>query len=250
MRQQMQFFKNKPKFTSKGQSFIELALVLTALMFIVAGVVELGNLINQYLETIDAAREGARAANLQSFYKTTKDPTTHVITKVIGDAVYDFTAREVWNTLNPGCMPIDENTPVLPDKGAGTTLPDPITGCLPQSSLPVGQESLMGIPFDPATDDIVISVLSVNGGALTRFPDAQGWSRFGNHISAVSDGALSSLIDSSAPNTGFVLVEIFYNYHQMLGFPFLSTFLPNPIPVHAYSIMPYPGAEPTPTALP
>jgi hypothetical protein len=246
----MNWFKAKLQKRTKGQSFIELALVFMALMFIVAGVVELGNLINQYLELIDSAREGARAANLQSFYKTTKDPTTHVITKVIGDAVYDFTAREVWNTMNPGCIPIDINTPVLPDKGTGVTLPDPITGCLPTSYLPPAQDSLMGIPFDPASDDIVISVVSVHGGALTRFPDAQGWSRFGNHVSSVSDSALSSLLDSSAPNTGFVLVEIFYNYHQMLGFPFLSTFLPNPIPVHAYSIMPYPGAEPTPTALP
>jgi hypothetical protein len=236
---------------NKGQSFIELALVFMALMFIVAGVVELGNLINQYLETIDAAREGARAANLQSFWKTSKDPVTHVVTRVIGDAVYDFTAREVWNTLNPGCIPIDETTPVLPDKGAGTTLPDPITGCLPQSYLPPGQESLMGIPFDPATDDIVISVVSVYGTQITRYPDAQGWSRFyNNHTSSITDTWIANHVDPSAPNTGFVLVEIFYNYHQMLGFPFLATYLPNPIPVHAYAIMPYPGAEPTPTALP
>jgi hypothetical protein len=236
---------------TKGQSFIELALVFMALMFIVAGVVELGNLINQYLELIDSAREGARAANLQSFWTTTKNTTTHVTTRVIGTKVYDFTARQVWNTMNPGCVPIidEQTTPVLPDKGSG--LPDPITGCLPQSYLPVGQDSLMGVPFDPATDDIIISVISNNGGVITRFPDAGGWARFNDaHVSAISNAKLASLIDSSAPNTGFVLVEIFYNYHQMLGFPFLSTFLPNPIPVHAFSIMPYPGAEPTPTALP
>ena len=249
----MKWLKTKTKNVTKGQSFIELALVFMGLMFIVAGVVELGNLINQYLETIDSAREGARAANLQSFWTTTKNPTTHVVTRVIGNLVYDFTAREVWNTLNPGCQPIDINTPVLPDRGSGTlgTLPDPITGCLPQSYLPVGQKSLMGIPFDPATDDIIISIISVTGGVITRFPSDDGWARFNDHNkSAFTNAQLAALLDSSAPNTGFVLVEILYDYHQMLGFPFLSTYLPNPIPVHSYSIMPYPGAEPTPTALP
>ncbi len=66
----------------------------------------------------------------------------------------------------------------------------------------------------------------------------------------MTDAEIITDLDSTAPNTGLVLVEVFYDYHQLLGLPFFTDVLPDPIPVHTYSIMPYPGAEPTPTPLP
>jgi hypothetical protein len=208
---------------SRGQSFIELALVFMVLMLLFAGVVELGNLINLYLDIIDSAREGARFSNSINFYVT--DPVTHA--KSIGSEVYDRTSQVVWATLNPGChLP-------LPDSPGAANCP----------------ANEMKIPFDPATDDIVVSIVSYDGHSILRFP-ASGWSRFGNHVTAVSNAQLASLLDPTAPGTGFVLVEVFYDYHQLLGMPFFTDVLPDPIPVHAYSIMPYPNSEPTPTPLP
>jgi hypothetical protein len=46
------------------------------------------------------------------------------------------------------------------------------------------------------------------------------------------------------------LVEVYYCYHQVLNLPFISQFIPNPMRLHTYSIMPAPEAIPTPTPIP
>lgn len=219
----MKLFNVKSRRKTKGQSFIELALVFMVLMMLFAGVVELGNLINLYLDIIDSTREAARYANAVSLYKI--DPITHVSS--IGEDVYDKSAQVAWATLNPACALL------LPAKPGAANCP----------------ANEMKIDFDPATDDIVISIFSYDGASLLRFP-ALGWSRFGNHTSTVTDAEIIANLDPTAPNTGLVLVEIFYDYHQLLGMPFFTDVIPDPIPVHTFSIMPYPGAEPTPTPLP
>jgi hypothetical protein len=56
-------------------------------------------------------------------------------------------------------------------------------------------------------------------------------------------------MDPTAPPSGLVIVEIFYNYQQVLGLPLFADFL-NPIPVYTYSAMPLSSAEPTPTPRP
>jgi hypothetical protein len=71
-----------------------------------------------------------------------------------------------------------------------------------------------------------------------------------NRTSIVTDGEIMSNLDPTALDAGIIMVEIFYNYHQMLGLPFFADVLPDPIPVHTYAIMPYPLAEPTSTPIP
>jgi hypothetical protein len=44
-----------------------------------------------------------------------------------------------------------------------------------------------------------------------------------------------------------VLIEIFYDYNMVLGLPWITAFVPDPIGLYAYSIMPNPNVEPTPT---
>ncbi len=48
-------------------------------------------------------------------------------------------------------------------------------------------------------------------------------------------------------NRGFVAVEVFYCHTQVLALPVLTIFVPNPLMIHAYTIMPLPAAAPTPT---
>jgi len=47
-----------------------------------------------------------------------------------------------------------------------------------------------------------------------------------------------------------VLVEIYYDYNQVLSLPWITAFVPDPIPVHTYAIMPLVAAEPNPTPSP
>jgi hypothetical protein len=188
----------------KGQSFVELAVVLTILLLLLAGMVEFGYLLNQYINIVDGAREAARfGVNADPFIRTTSP----------------FGLDQ---NFFRGLSDLAENTmvPIMLDISARSGY---------------------------AGDDVVISVISLSGSNVVRFPDNDGWSRYSNAVSAISNGQVAARLDSNAPNTGLVIVEVYYGYPQILKMPFFTAIIPDPIAVHAYSIMPLPAAEPTPT---
>jgi hypothetical protein len=107
------------------------------------------------------------------------------------------------------------------------------------------------VVLDPTSDDIVISAFSVAGGLVTaRFPDADGWTLSGNHVSEFTTAEINAMLDPAAPNTGLVLVEVFYDYQMVMALPWITAFVPNPVVLHAYTIMPNTFVEPTPTPSP
>ena len=60
-----------------------------------------------------------------------------------------------------------------------------------------------------------------------------------------TEAAMQSYLNNTAmPNKGFVVVEVIYCYHQVLNIPILSQFLPNPMKIHTYTVMPLPAAQP------
>jgi hypothetical protein len=120
------------------------------------------------------------------------------------------------------------------------------TACLLLQELSQEQPA---ITLNPATDDIVISAFAMTtGGTLSaRFPSSNGWSYYGNDNSTISDATLASKFDASADNDGYVLVEVFYTYHQILRLPWITPFVPDPVLLHIYTIMPLASVQPTPT---
>jgi hypothetical protein len=149
----------------------------------------------------------------------------------------------------------------------------------------LAQENIKGISFDPMTDDIVVSAMSVdtNGHIIARYPrscsdptppsflpnycDAlvtssqQGWS-FCAHItkagcqvaaSRFSNAAIEAMLAESpnSPATGLVLIEIYRVHHQFLGLiPPGLAFLPQQVTMYAYTMMPLPSAAPPPSYSP
>jgi len=101
------------------------------------------------------------------------------------------------------------------------------------------------ILLDPARDDIIVTVISEDDGALTRFPAGfENFRQYGNQLSKFDDAAVSSLLVTDAPDTGILIVEVWYGYDQVLNLPWLDPFLPDPVMLHAYTIMPLIAAEP------
>ena len=190
------FRKNRR--SNRGQSLVELAIVLALLMFMVIAIVEYGFLLNEYLNLQDAGREAARQASL-------------------GDPF-----------LPNGAVDMDFFTDV---------------------SLLV-DNFLDPIVMDPTRDDLVVSFFSVSGGNAIRFPDSDGWSRNGVKVSQLSTADVEARLNNSAPATGVLLIELFYNYWQTMNLPVFSNVVPNPIPLYTFAIMPLSAAEPTPTPMP
>ncbi len=190
--------------SEKGQSFVELSLVIIFLMIFVAGIVEFGFALNNYLNLVDASREAVR-------YSSDFDPFI----------------------LNPdGTRSLDDN--------------------FFDQTFQLTEQVLAPVVLDPSNgDDIVVSFFSVSDGYFKRYPEGSpGRSRYLNQVSKFSDAEIQSRLDSSAPPTGVLLVEIFYHYNQVLKLPIFTAFVPDPMQIYAYAIMPLSSAEPIPTPIP
>lgn len=218
---------------NKGQSFLEMTIVLGVLLLLVVGMAEFGNLLNQYINLVDAVREGARfGSNNDPFLYTNEES---------GATWYDYstpnpTFFEKVDTIIEGDIHQDA-------KQRTSALSPLVLDPLRYGDRSNGEKYL--------ADDVLISFFAVSGKSIMgRYPSSP-WSRYGSgQVSKISDQEIKDQLDGDAPSTGILLVEIFYNYHQMLNFPFFTAIIPNPVSVHVYSFMPLAGAEATPTPCP
>ena len=188
---------------SKAQSLIELTLVLIVLLVLLTGMVEVGIVLNNYINIVDAARTAAREA-----------------------AVVDPLA-------NPTLFKL--NAPVVAENALAPLVLNPTPR--------LRRNSITSTTYPG--DDIVISVYSIEKGSAPKKLSSVSFSKWGTQTTKFTASNVQAKLDPTAPNSGVVIVEIFYAHDQALGLPFLD-FL-NPIPLYTYSIMPMTAAEPTPT---
>jgi hypothetical protein len=151
----------------------------------------------------------------------------------------------------------------------------------------LAKQNISGISFNEATDDIVVSAMSIgtDGKVIvgSRFPRAcsdpappdflpdycdglvasgeEGWSycahitKTGCNVAAsyFSNDAIEAMLAQSpnSPATGLVLVEIYRVHKQFLGLiPPGMAFLPQEVVMHAYTMMPLPSAAAPPSYAP
>ncbi len=202
----------------RGQSLVEFVIILPILLLIVSGLVEFGFWMLQYSNLIQASRNAARFA-LDNDYRFTDSRCTPVRTAACNDR--NVCGRDFY--CKTAMIAIDTMAQYAPQ-----------------------------ITLDASTDDVVISVFTLTEGhyVTDRYPDSDGWSYYGNHRSRFTAADVQQLLQQRSiqnTSTGYVLVEVFYNYHQILGLPWLTIFVPDPIPLYGYSFMPLYSAAPTPT---
>lgn len=194
---------------AKGQSLVEITLTFPVLLLLLSGLVEFGFMLNYYLSLNDASRETAR---LFSNFDPFDEAGQDNLTGFYAPAA-DF----LLNNLEP----INSN------------------------------DTSRKIDLDPNADDVIISVFSVSNGVPTRYPRVNGgeYRKYDNHVSLFDNAEVESRLIDTAPDTGVLLVEVFYDYHQVLKLPWLA-FIPDPMTLHGYTMMPLSAAEPTPTPVP
>ncbi len=185
--------------------------MLPILMMLLSGLIEFGFLLNSYLDVIDAAREAARfAAN--------DDPT-------IGSPT-DFVTPNFWNRAYRN------------SRGSLFTASDGRINWTPTD------------PADCATvnGDILVSGFAfVDNTIKLRFPGVNvGASNcpLNGYQTKLSDAEVNAKLDAaSIDNSGAVMVEIYYEYDMVLGLPWITAFVPDPVVLHSYTIMPNTYAE-------
>lgn len=231
---------------SQGQSFVELAIVLPLLLFLLIGFVEVGAIIYNYLSLMDVVREAARFAADRDPEVLNGDMSNYPVSACNDDALHYY--------LDTACVVIGTN---------------------------FNQD----ISLDPSRDDIAISIFTIdNNVVVDRKPnDADHvWSLYSDNWTKNCDGTFNSntpffpelagdpwyayqtptagpgtptpgagtVVPGGPTDKGVVLVEIYYCHDQILNLPLISDIIPNPVPLHAFAVMPAPQAAPTPTPLP
>lgn len=220
--------------------------MVPVLLFLLMGFVEVGGIVYNYLSLLDVSREAARFAADRDPEVLNGDMSNYPISACEDDALHYY--------LDTACVII----------GSGFN-PD--------------------IDLNPATDDVAISVFTIDNNMVARRRPEDGdgvWSLYSDNWTKNCDGTLRSTtpffdqvvgdpwVSVAAPTAGpgtptptpgggggggptdkgVVVVEIYYCHHQLVNLPILSDLIPNPIPLHAFSVMPAPEAAPTPTPLP
>jgi Flp pilus assembly protein TadG len=190
---------------SRGQSLVEVAISFPILIMLFAGMIEFGFILNYYLSLLDATREAARRYSNGDPFNS--DGVT------ANASFYMDTADYARDLLDPSV----EN---IAYKGRR-------------------------IAIDPATDDVIVSVYGAKNNTVTLLPGGP-YHLFANG-KYQSIFTVQSMLDSrdiNAPNAGILVVEVHYNYHHVLGLPWMTAVLPNPLHLQAYTIMPIRAAEP------
>ncbi len=205
----------KGKRKSRGQSLVEMAISLPAILMLFSGLVEFGFMLNYYLSLLDATRFAARYYSNQSPYCTNGSGTV-----VENPNFYSEASATVIGQLKPS----------------------------------ISTDNTHRIVLDPAADDVIISAYGVSGNTITKtLPTSStysdgAWHQYGNETSSISPTSIESQLVSGSPNQGILVVEVDYTYHQILGLPWMA-WLGSPV-LRAYTVMPLETAAPGSVATP
>jgi hypothetical protein len=200
---------------SPGQSLVEVAIAFPILIMLFAGVVEFGFILNFYLSLLDATRDSARRYSTGDPFDATLFSPTYG-----ADTFYHDAAFQVQRILDPT---IDKPT----YRGRRIVL-------------------------IPSRDDVIVTVYGAKdntvilwraGGPYHLFPTAGS---AGNYSSIFTAQNILDTRVADAPNAGVLLVEVHYNYRHVLNLPWMTAWLPNPLHLQAYTIMPIRAGEPDP----
>jgi hypothetical protein len=265
---------------TRGQSFLELALVLPVLLLMLLGLIEVAFFIGHYLDALDLTREAARFGSVRAPFEN-----------VVAD-LNCFTGDKFNYYWDTACIfsPPDlvDCEAALADNGNDLGGGEVLYWCNGMNQY---------LDLNPATDDIVISLYTVQKsnaivkthpyGGPESVIDYKGntsyyWA-FSNHKTGsyvatnnwqkdcqgnvdtsrtpyYTQARLEDMLNVSAgefpadvtpapvnSNRGFIAVEVFFCHDQVLALPVLTVFVPDPLLIHAFTIMPLPAAAPTAT---
>jgi hypothetical protein len=240
----------------KGQSLLEFAILVPVLILFILGAAELTLFIGAYMNVIDLTREAARFASVRDFRTQTSSGYTNNCsnTDQSKNNSFFYDVACIFSPIQNSASCTDANF----CNGFNSTL-----------------------FFKSDQDDILISAFTVSGDAsghnvvTEHYPASGPWAWSDNDGDAASNGNWHRSCDGTNANEtpteyftdtrmndymmttnspihakGFVVVEAYYCYHQVMKVPLVGLMFPDPMKLHVYTIMPLPAAAPTATPVP
>lgn len=184
----------------KGQSLVEVAVVLPVVLLLFIGMVEVGWAMHSYVTVATAAREATRFGARGNF---DEEDIAEVALVALGALDVQLEGPDVNTTVIVTFVDIDPT-------GTYTVTTPYITGTLPVTS------SIL-------TGDLDIAQVAADNAAFNQDP-------FHCPVESPPPCEVDSVND-------LVVVEAFYEHVQMLGLPIVSNILSNPIPIYSRGLM-------------
>ncbi len=263
--------------TGRGQSLVELALVMPVVLLLVIGMLEVVFTYNDYLQMLDGGRNGAR-----STADTNPIPQNSALyDDGLGCSSTSYFFRNAACNTAKYLLPLD-----ISRDGYGTLYNnadyDEASEPTPPGCINKDTES------DLFTNDIVLSIFTTTiisgptlevkkfddnewpGGGdptLVRDTDLSGWSYMRDQsqlpvgATQTARGMCSTISEiqfkswllgatntaDAAPNNAYYVVEVFYNHYQLFDAPVFNELIPNPVHLYSYTIFSISAAEATAT---
>lgn len=263
----------------RGQSLVELAIFLPILLMILGGLVEFGFAFNEYINVVEATREGARAGvdgdpaqrdlDTNGRSKTNCEDIRDGSGNLVSAATTDYYARIVCvieNAMEPVSLdpatsyddivitvvrvyrdPVCDETPAPTFTPTANPNPWPAR-CNPPTGVDILPDPLGLWPYTPAPP-------SAGSPGSNNAPGQ--WILYGNSVSRFNRTRLENYVDTNPIPTGagILVVETYYTFNLVLKLPWIQPFIDiedDGIPFYTYTIVPLPAGEPraTPTQTP
>ncbi len=206
--------KDKKYQSERGQSLVEVALTFPLLLLLLSGLIEFGFILNHYLAIVDATREVARISSNWNHEYIDPDTGNTFYETAIGKVVYALEPNDTDDTTRK--IKIRENRVNCSAEEASTGVCD---------------------------NEIIVSVYGIDSGGVTLVGQHHWDDDDPRQNSRITEAVISERI-AGIPSTsaGVVVVEVFYNYEQVLGLPWMP--INDPLLLYSYTMMPLSSAEP------
>jgi Flp pilus assembly protein TadG len=269
------------KSAKRGQSFVELALAMPVLLVMVVGMLEVVFSYNDYMQMLDGVRNGARSqadvptipsSAALEYYDSAPCASTVYFFRVTACNTATFLLpidinREGYGTLSavasPPCIDKDTEPALYTNDIVLTVFTTSQVNVDPDGGGPLTAPSVQIDRFDNNNYNSVTSK-----GNLVTDSDESGWSYIRDQYkinnpaststargmcSEVTKAQIKSMIvggtngSLAAPNTAYLLVEVFFKHYQIFNAPFFSDFIANPFHLYTYAIFSTAPSEATST---
>jgi|GEM_PF-514977 len=261
---------------SHGQSYLELALVLPILFIMLLGLIEVAFYISSYLNALDLTREAARFASVRDPFgglgpSSYTEPSSATYQATDCQHSTDFYFATACN-FAPPCLSDGSNSHFC--GGVNTYLPTNLTTT---DDIVISIATVSNLSSDGTTLTSTSQTTNqwpypktywaYSEDVLGKATGTGNWTKDCSNIPQqitnhpyYSNSQINTVLTQFPVSVGgtpqvvsikgFVGVELYYCYSQVLGIPIITNFIPNPLRVHVYTLMPNPASQPTDTPAP
>ena len=234
-----------PRRRQRGQSLVEMALILPVLLLMFIGVLEVGWALRGYLTLLNASREAARFAARGRYV----DFSTQAKAMVGYGYVLSQTEQSLAGQMNVHFSGSNTNaTLIITHYLIGTRKPCANPPCIDScASPPCDCSSPSKREPDDTSDDVIEGP---DDGTHSYYRERFGLAKNTTAISPtqmlaslkeenVSFNCKLNAEDQTAPysDNSVIIIEIFYDQPQLAGVPLISNRITDPVPLYVSTVM-------------